>query len=75
MFHAWYSDARCARAIESWIAAAKTPIGETNFFTSKLDLNFGKKLVKWYTWSVALYGAYTWTLRKGDQNYLGSSEM
>jgi hypothetical protein len=44
-------------------------------FTSKLDLNFRKKLVKCYIWSIALYGAETWTLRKVDQKYLESCEM
>jgi hypothetical protein len=33
-------------------------------FTSKLDLNVGKKLVKLYIWGVALHGAETWTLLK-----------
>jgi hypothetical protein len=37
-------------------------------FTSKLGLNLGKKLVKRYVWSIALYGAGTWTLGKVDQN-------
>jgi hypothetical protein len=31
--------------------------------------------VKCYIWSIALYGAETWTLRKVDQNYLKSFEM
>jgi hypothetical protein len=31
-------------------------------FTSTLDLELGKKLVKCYVWSIALYGAETWTL-------------
>jgi hypothetical protein len=44
-------------------------------FTSKLELNLRKKLVKCYIWSVALYGAKTWTLRKVDQKYLESFEM
>jgi hypothetical protein len=35
-------------------------------FTSKLDLNLRKKLVLCYTWSMALYGAETWTLRAAD---------
>jgi len=26
------------------------------------------KLVKWYTWSIALYGTETWSLWNGDQN-------
>jgi hypothetical protein len=44
-------------------------------FTSKLDLNLRKKLVKCYIRSMALYGAETWTLRAADQKYLGSFEM
>jgi hypothetical protein len=44
-------------------------------FTSKLDLNLRKKLIKCYIWSIALYGAETWTLWKVDQKYLGSFEM
>jgi hypothetical protein len=36
-------------------------------FISKLDLNLRKKLVKCYIWSIALYGAEEWTLRKLDQ--------
>jgi hypothetical protein len=33
-------------------------------FTSKLGLNLGKKLVKRYVWSVALYGAGNWHFGK-----------
>jgi hypothetical protein len=36
-------------------------------FTSKLNLNLKKKLVKCCIWNIALYGAETWTLRKADQ--------
>jgi hypothetical protein len=46
-----------------------------NLFTSKLELNLRKKLVKGYIWSIALYGAETWTLGKVDQKYLESFEM
>jgi hypothetical protein len=46
-----------------------------NLFTSKLDLNLRKKLVKCYIWSIALYGAETWRLRKMNQKYLESFEM
>ena len=42
---------------------------------SKLDLNLKKKLTKCYIWSMALYGAETWTLRAADQNYPESFEM
>jgi hypothetical protein len=44
-------------------------------FTRKLDLELRKKLVKCYIWSIALYGAETWTLRKLDQKYLESFKM
>jgi hypothetical protein len=44
------------------------------FFASTLDSKLGKKLVKWFIWSIALYGAETWTLRAVDQKHLGSSE-
>jgi hypothetical protein len=44
-------------------------------FASKLDFNLWKKLVKCYIWSIALYGAETWTLRKVDQKYLECFEM
>jgi hypothetical protein len=40
-----------------------------------LDLELRKKLVKCYVWSIALYGAETWTLRTVDQKHLESSEM
>jgi hypothetical protein len=44
-------------------------------FTSTLDFEWRKKQVKCYVWSVALYGAETWTLRAVDQKHLGSFEM
>jgi len=45
------------------------------FFTSKLDLNWRKKLVKCYIWSTTLYGAETWTLRYVDEECLVSFQM
>ena len=44
-------------------------------FTSTLDLELRKKLVKCYVWSIALYSAETWTLRAVDQKNLESFEM
>jgi len=44
-------------------------------FTSTLDLELRKKLVKCYNWSIALYGAETWTLQAVDQKHLESFEM
>jgi len=40
-----------------------------------LDLNLRKKVAKCYIWSIALYGAETFTLQKVDQKYLESCEI
>ena len=43
--------------------------------TNTLDLELRKKLMKRYIWSIALYGAETWTLRAVHQKHLESFEM
>ena len=70
------NDGRCTREIKSRIAMAKVAFNtKKTLFTSKLDLDLRKKLVKCYIWSMALYGAETGTVRAADQKYLGSFEM
>ena len=55
-------DGRCTCEIKSRIVIAKAAFNKKkNLFTSKLDLNLRKKLVKCYVWSMALYGAEAWT--------------
>jgi len=44
-------------------------------FTSTLHLELRKKLVKCYIWSIALYGAESWTLRTVDQKHLESFKI
>jgi hypothetical protein len=62
------NDARCTHEIKSKITMAKVAFNKKkNAFTSKLDLNLKKKLVKCYIWSIALYRAEMWTLQKVDQ--------
>jgi hypothetical protein len=68
------NDGRCTGEIKFRIAMAKTAFNKKTLFTSKLDLNLRKKVVKCYIWSVALCGAETWTLRAADQKYLESFE-
>ena len=49
------NDARCTREIKYRIAMEKAAFNKKkNLFTSKLDLNVRKKLVKCYIWSIAL---------------------
>jgi len=56
-----------------WLKLHSTRKGP--FFTSMLDLELRKTLVKCYIWSIALYGAETWTLRAVDQKHMESFEM
>jgi hypothetical protein len=48
---------------------------KSTLFTSTLDLELRKKLVKCYIWNIGLYGVETWTLRALDQKHLESFEM
>ena len=68
--------ARYILEIKSRIAMAKASFNKkTNLCTSKLDFNWRKKLVNCYMWSIALYGAETWTFPKLYQKYLESFEL
>ena len=65
------NDGRCTCEIKSRIAMAKAAFSKKKaLFTTKLDLNLRKKLIKCYIWSMALHGAETWMLRAADQKYL-----
>jgi hypothetical protein len=67
---------KCTREIKFRIAMAKAAFNKKKtLFTSKLDLNLRKKLVKCYIWKMALHDAETWTLRAAEQKYLESFEM
>jgi hypothetical protein len=50
---------RCTREIKSRIAMAKAALNKKTLFTSRLDLNLRRKLVKSYIWSVTFSGAET----------------
>jgi hypothetical protein len=68
------NDGRCE--IKSRISMVKAAFNKKRaLFTSKMDLELRKKLVKCYIWSIALYGAETWTLRTVDHKLLESFEM
>ena len=68
------NDVRFRREIESRIIIAKVAFSKKKktHFTSRMDLNLRKKLVKCYIWSIIMYGAENWALRKVDRKYLES---
>jgi hypothetical protein len=70
------NDGICTCEIKCRIAMVKAAFNKKRTpFTSTLDLELRKKLVKCYVWSIAFYGAETWTLRAMDQKHLQSFEM
>jgi len=67
------NDGRCTCEINCRIVMAKAAFNKKRtHFTSTLEVELRKKLVKCYIWSIALHGAETWTLRAVDQKHLES---
>jgi hypothetical protein len=67
---------RCTCEIKCRIAMAKAAFNKkSTLYTSTLELELRKKLVKCYVWTIALYGAETWTLRSVNQKNLKSFEI
>jgi hypothetical protein len=64
-----------SREIKSMISMTRVAFKKNTLFITKLDGNLRKTLVNCYTWSIILYGAETWTLRKADKKHRISSEM
>jgi hypothetical protein len=70
------NDARCTRKIKYRIFMAKAAFSKKkSIFTSKLDLNIRRKLVKGYIWNIDFYIFQTLTLRKVDKKWLKSLDM
>jgi hypothetical protein len=70
------NDSICTREIKSRIGMAKGTFNKKKTsFTSKMDLSLRQKLIKCYSWSIALCGGEIWTLWKVEQKYLENFEM
>jgi hypothetical protein len=69
------NDARCTREIKAMIAMTKAVFNKKTTLHQQIRLRAKEGMSEVYIWSIALYGAETWTLRKLDQKYLESYEM
>jgi len=68
--------ARSTRDSKCRIATVKVACNKKDdSFQHQIGLKLKKRLVQWYIWNTALYGAGTLTLRKVYQKYMGSFEM
>lgn len=69
-------DMRCHKEVKTRIAMAKEAFNKKRrLLCGSMDRNLRKRLAKCFIWSVALYGAETWTLRKEDERRLEAFEM
>ena len=48
---------------------------QRSIFCGPLEKELPKRLVKCFVWSLVLYGAETWTLRRNEQKRLETFEM
>ena len=69
-------DGYSTREIKIRIAIVKEAFNrKLSLWTNKVNIELTKKLVRFYVWSIALYGFEVLTLRKLEQKYLESFEM
>ena len=70
------SNKNCCQEVSQRIAITKETFNrKRNIFCGPLEKELRKRLVKRFVWSVALYGAETWTLRWNEQKRLEAFEM
>ena len=63
-------DGYCTREIKMRIDIAKEAFyRKTSLLTCKLNIEFRKKLVRCYVWSIAIYGSETWTQGIGAEGF------
>ncbi|KAJ4438600.1 hypothetical protein ANN_14547 [Periplaneta americana] len=70
------SNMSCCQEVKRRIAMAKEAFNrEKSIFCGPLEKELRKRLVKSFIWSVALYGAETWTLRRSEEKRIEAFEM
>ena len=69
-------DGTCVNEIRARIAMAKDAFTKRReLFVRKMSRGLKKRIIKTVVWSMLLYGAETWTLRKEDVRRLNAFEM
>ncbi|KAL1446126.1 hypothetical protein WDU94_014018 [Cyamophila willieti] len=71
------SNGSCTEEIRSRISMGKAAFEKVKdlLIARRIPLKLRKRFAKCYIWSVVLYGAETWTLKKKEEKYLESFEM
>ena len=69
-------DGYCDQDLKSRIAMGKNAfMAKKTLLTSRMDLELRKRIVKSTVWSVALYGAETWSMTQNHRKKLEAFEM
>ena len=67
------SNMNCCQEVKQRLAMAKEAFNKKrSIFCGPREKDLRQRLVKCFVWSVALYGAETWTLRRNEQKRNGS---
>ena len=62
------SNMNCCQEVKQRIAMAKDTFNrKRSIFCGPLEKELQKRLVKYFVWSVSLYGAETWALQRNEQ--------
>ena len=70
------SNMNCCQEVKQRVAMAKEAFNrKRSIFCGPFKKELRKRLVKCFVWSVVLYGAETWTLRRNEQKRLEAFEM
>ena len=70
------SNMNCCQKVKQSITMANEAFSrKRSIFCRSLRKELRKSLVKFFLWSVALYGAETWTLRRNERKRLEAFEM
>ena len=70
------SSLNCCKEVKQRIAIAKEAYKrKRSTFYGPLEKELRKSLVKYFVWSVLVYGAETWTLRQNEQKRLEAFKM
>ena len=70
------SNMNCCQEVKQRIAMAKEAFNrKISIFCGPLEKELRKTLVKCFVWSVVLYGAEIWTLRRNEQKQLEAFDV
>ena len=70
------SNMNCYQEVKQRVAMTKEAFNrKISIFCGPLEKELSKRLMKFFVWSLALYGEQTWTLQRNEQKRMEEFEM